>query len=221
MLQWVYERAKASAVLKRVIVASGDKEILEIVEAFGGETFFTRGEFLNGTERVAEVAKTFPSEIIVNIQGDEPLLTSEMLTRVVNLLREDKDCPMATLKEKISSLEDYHNPNIVKVVTDRQGWALFFSRAPIPYRAKDGKGYKHIGIYAYRRDFLLEFIKLPSSDLELAENLEQLRALEFGYRVKVAEVKGGSINVDTLSDFQKVEKILSENVQKNNQNRQT
>lgn len=201
MIQHVYERAAQGA--DRVIVATDDSRIFTAVRAFGGEVVMTKSEHRSGTDRVAEVAETLTDEIIVNVQGDVPFLSAAMLDAVAAPLRRDSSLPMGTIKTSIRDPTDFANPNVVKVVTDLAGNALYFSRSPLPYwRSESKTTFKHIGLYAYRRDFLLHFARLEQTPLEVAESLEQLRALEHGFSIRVTEVDEPSIEVDTPADLE-------------------
>jgi len=216
MIQWVYERTARSRLVGRVMVATDDTRIAEVVGAFGGEALMTRADHHSGTDRLAEVAALLDSEIIVNVQGDEPLVEPGMIDQAVAPLVSDPAIPMGTLKSFIDNPQDYQNPNVVKVVTDAQGFALYFSRAPIPHcrdystgeREWGGLGFRHIGLYAYRREFLLAFAAMAPTPLETAERLEQLRALENGYRIRVVESDFGSHGVDTPEDLVRAEKAM-------------
>lgn len=210
LLQFVYERAQEAKRLKRVIVACDHEAIKECVESFGGEAVLTAADHTSGTERIAEVAKRLACEFVVNLQGDEPLMASEVIDHVIAALEKDSSCVMSTACVLKNNPEEFLNPNVVKVAKDRHGWALYFSRAPIPYD-RDGHRnhyFKHLGIYGYRRDFLLQFPMLAPSPLEQRERLEQLRALENGYRIKVVETVHDSIGVDTEEDFKLVKERL-------------
>ena len=213
MIQHIYERAKAASIIDDVIVATDDERIKNIVEKFGGKAVFTAKEHSSGTERVAEAVFDLDVKIVINIQGDEPLIHTAMINDVAYALLENSDLVMATLKREINNPLEFNNPNVVKVVTDKNGFALYFSRSPLPNITRDKQAialklYKHIGIYAYTKDFLLTFKGLKPSRLEQAESLEQLRALEHGYRIKVIETKHDSIGVDTAEDLEKVKKIM-------------
>lgn len=223
MIQHVYERASSAAALHRVIVATDDMRIVQAVEAFGGEVRLTSPDHPSGTDRVAEVAASVEADIVVNIQGDEPLVTPEMIADSILPLQEDHDLQMSTLCRRILDVQELFDPDVVKVVRDRQGFALYFSRAPIPYhrdewKEKDqapggGSGlstacYRHFGLYAYRRDFLFRLTALPPSPLEKTERLEQLRALENGYRIKVVETQADTIGVDTELDLERVRELF-------------
>jgi 3-deoxy-manno-octulosonate cytidylyltransferase (CMP-KDO synthetase) len=172
----------------------------------------TRGDHASGTDRVAEVASASPAEVIVNIQGDEPLIDPAAIDAAVLTILDDTDVPMGTLKKRISLPDEVGNPNVVKVITDQSDRAIYFSRLPIPYvREGDAHSmtrFKHIGLYVYRRDFLLGYSDLPVGPLEEAERLEQLRALENGYPIRVAETEYESLGVDTPEDFERVSKLF-------------
>ena len=210
LIQWVYENAKHASRVSRVLVACDHESIKECVESFGGEAILTRNDHKSGTERIAEVARRLAAAFIVNVQGDEPLLHAEVIDLVTTALSKDPACVMATACVRKNDLKTLNNPNVVKVTKDKDGWALYFSRAPIPYEREGSQGeyFKHLGIYGYRRDFLLHFPTLPVSSLEEREKLEQLRVLENGYRIKVIETVHDSIGVDTEEDFEMVRKQL-------------
>lgn len=216
MIQHVYERTRGVAVVDRVLVATDDARIAAAVRSFGGDVALTRSDHASGTDRIAEVAATLDAEVVVNVQGDLPFLEAQMVNAAVALLRADSALPMATLKTPIRDAAEMANPNAVKVVTDRDGYALYFSRSPLPYwrDPADGPadgvlGYKHIGLYAYRRDFLLTFARLAPTPLERAEKLEQLRALEWGFRIKVAETAAVGIEVDTPHDLERARALAA------------
>ena len=213
MIQRVYERAAQARGVERVLVATDDARIRDAVDGFGGEVVMTRADHRTGTDRIAEVARTLDAEVIVNVQGDLPLLDPTMVGAAVAPLLADAGLPMATISTPISSREEFENPNVVKVVTDREGYALLFSRSPLPHH-RDGTpsgilGHKHIGLYVYRRDFLLSFAQLAPTPLEQAEQLEQLRALEWGFRIKVTSVEAASIEVDTPRDLERARAQLA------------
>lgn len=214
MIQHVYERTVRSTTVSDVIVATDDERIAAAVRKFGGRVEMTSTGHETGTDRLAEVASRIDSDIIVNVQGDEPLIEPAMIDEAVEPLLSDQSVVMSTLKSRIKTLHDFLSPNVVKVVTDWEGYALYFSRSPLPnFRDKwndlkdekfsSGKllCYKHIGLYVYRRDFLLQFSQMSPTYLELAEKLEQLRVLENGYRIKVVETSHESIGVDTVADL--------------------
>jgi 3-deoxy-manno-octulosonate cytidylyltransferase (CMP-KDO synthetase) len=215
MIQHVYERASGIALVQRVLVATDDARIAAAVRDFGGEVVMTSAAHQSGTDRIAEVAQALDAEIVVNVQGDLPFLEAPMIAAALALMRAEPSLPMATLKSAIHEPAELLNPNVVKVVTDRNGYALYFSRSPLPYRRDDGDlrraqgerevlGYRHIGLYVYRRDFLLTFARLAPTPLEQAERLEQLRALEWGFRIRVAETTDPvGIEVDTPADLER------------------
>lgn len=213
MIQHVVERAKMSRRVSRVIVATDDDRIRDAVASFGGESVMTRREHRTGTERIAEVAVHIPAEIYVNVQGDEPLISSEAIDVAVDEILSEPETQVATLCVPISHAAEIMDPNIVKVVLDFDGNALYFSRAPIPWVRDAGervsaRHFKHIGLYVFRRDALLEFPALPPGELERLEQLEQLRWLENGYHIRVAECVYEGIAVDTPGDVAKVEEAL-------------
>ena len=217
MIQWVYERTKRSKLINRVIVATDDDRILTAVQSFGGEAMMTSSHHATGTDRIAEVAKSLDCGIVVNVQGDEPLIQPAMIDEAIAPLAHDASIPMGTLCRKIEDREEAFDPNVVKVVFDKNGFALYFSRAPIPWDrdcwagkssweelSLEGPLYKHIGLYVYRRAFLLEYAHLPQTALEAAEKLEQLRALEHGYRIKTVVTEYESFGVDIPADLSKI-----------------
>ena len=209
MLQHVYERASQARYLTKLIVATDDPRIEAAARSFGAPVVMTRSDHPSGTDRVAEVASADRAELIVNIQGDEPLIDPAAIDAAALSLLEDPELPMGTLKKRIENPEEIPNPNVVKVVTDRDGDAIYFSRCPIPY-VRDGSviHYKHIGLYVYRRDFLLSYSDLPVGPLEKVERLEQLRALENGYRIRVVETEYDSLGVDTPEDLEQVSMLF-------------
>ena len=210
MIQHVYERAKKSKILSDLIVACDDEKILKAVEKFGGTAVMTSVHHQSGTDRVAEVAKHKSCDGVVNIQGDEPLITGTMIDLVAQALL-DGDVPMSTLARKMKNKDEIGDPNIVKVVCDLKGDAMYFSRAPIPYlRGEQGDWdwLKHIGLYGYQKDFLLKFALMRPTLLELTERLEQLRALENGVRIVVKITDEDSLGVDTPKDLEEVKKII-------------
>ena len=205
----VYDRASQAKLVSRTLVATDDERILQAVREHGGEAMMTRADHPTGTDRLAEVAASFPDvDLIINVQGDEPLIEPSLIDELASVFETDPDLRMATVKTEIKDEEEQHNPNNVKVVTDQNGYALYFSRSLLPYPRHEGcPVYKHIGIYAYQRDFLLAYAKMPSTPLEEAEALEQLRALENGYRIKVVETRAKFVGVDTAEDLAKVNAI--------------
>ncbi len=210
VIQWVYEAATKSRYLERIIVATEDVRIMRAVWNFGGEAMLTSKKLQSGTDRVAEVSKRMVADIIVNIQGDEPLISPKTIDAVIHPLQRDKRLLMATAATPIKS-GDNASPNIVKVVIDHFENALYFSRSSIPYYRNgsgDGPLLQHCGLYAYRKDFLLKFTKWKQTVLEKTESLEQLRALEHGIRIRVVKVAQKSIGVDTKEDLERVKKLV-------------
>ncbi len=208
IIQHVYERASQAKLLTELIIATDDHRIREEAESFHAPVCMTRSDHPSGTDRVAEVAASNSADIIVNIQGDEPLIDPAAIDAAALSLMTDAKAPMATLKKRIEDLQEFANPNVVKVVTDHHHRALYFSRSPIPYDLSgQAIHYKHIGLYVYRRDFLLSYPRLPIGPLERAERLEQLRALENGFPIRVVETQYESLGVDTPDDLRRVEKI--------------
>lgn len=213
MIQRVYERAIKTSTLDRVIVATDDMRIFEAVKRFSGDVVMTSADCPTGTDRVAEVAKNLDCEIVANIQGDEPLLRPEMIDEMILPMIDGPSIDVGTLMQLIESEEDYLNRNVVKVVVDKDGFALYFSRSPIP-GGRTGQwheklvSYRHVGLYAYRKEALLSFVSLPPAKYEQAEGLEQLRFLENGYKIKVTQTKYSSIGVDTPEDLEKVVEVL-------------
>lgn len=217
MIQRVYEQAQKTHA-KAVIVATDDERIQQCVMGFGGQACLTAKTHESGTERLAEVVSKLnidDEEIVVNIQGDEPLIPPQIVDQVANLLLEDTTAPMATLGAPIIEQESIMNPNVVKVICNKKGQAIYFSRAPIPYSREGiwslGDYLRHIGIYAYQAGFIRQYVKLSSSPLEMSEKLEQLRVLWHGYSINVAKVLvEPSAGVDTSEDLEKVRKIILE-----------
>jgi len=210
MIEHVWERSRQSRYLNRVIVATDSLEIASAARGFGAEAVMTRADHPSGTDRVAEVAASTDAQIIVNIQGDEPLIDPAAIDAAILGLLDDPGCEMATLKKRIFDPEDLHNPNVVKVVTASNGDALYFSRSPIPHDGSGGAAsWKHIGLYVFRRTLLLGYSRLPRGPLEEAEKLEQLRALENGIPIRVVETDSDTIGVDTPGDLETVERLIS------------
>lgn len=222
MVQHVYERTARAGLVSEVIVATDDERVAEAVSAFGGRVEMTAKEHETGTDRLAEVAARIDADLIVNVQGDEPLIEPAMIDQAIAPLAQSAAVRMGTLKSRVRSLHDFLSPNVVKVVADAEGFALYFSRSPLPnFRDKwnDLKDeafasgrllcYKHVGLYVYRRDFLMEFARMAPTPLEQAEKLEQLRALENGCKIKVVETEYESIGVDTPNDLEKVVEKLA------------
>lgn len=220
-------QAKKARNINRVIVATDSEEILQVVHAHGHESVLTSENHQSGSDRIAEVAETLPeNSIIVNVQGDEPMIPPTTIEKAVEVLLNDESVVMSTTCEKIEDFRDVLSPDVVKVVTDENGFALYFSRSPIPFSRDAVKKYgslenalqndphlianfrKHTGLYVYRREFLLKYTKMAQSNLEKTEMLEQLRVLENGYKIKVVEVKESSIGVDTQEDFERVRRLI-------------
>ena len=215
MLQHVYERASGARYLAKLIIATDDERIRDAARSFGANVQMTREDHASGTDRVAEVASADDAQVIVNIQGDEPLIDPEAIDIAIMSMAGDPNLPMATLKKRIEDPEEITNPNVVKVVTDHSGDAIYFSRCPIPYVREGGAvHYKHIGLYVYRRDFLLGYSSLPVGPLEQAERLEQLRALENGFRIGVAQTEYDSLGVDTPEDLERVAALFEPSLSK-------
>ena len=224
MIQHVYESASKARELDRVLVATDDRRIERVVKSFGGEVVMTSRRHASGTDRLAEAARKIKADWLVNVQGDLPFIEPQTIARAVRPMRRDAAIPMGTVCTPIYDESEWRDPNIVKVLTDRGGFALYFSRSPIPYVRNgaprlDGQGrswkgnrrlwgYRHLGLYVYRREFLLKFAALRPTALERSESLEQLRALEHGYRIYVAEVDERSVEVDTAEDLAKAERYL-------------
>jgi 3-deoxy-manno-octulosonate cytidylyltransferase (CMP-KDO synthetase) len=227
MIQWVYERTRQASGVGRVLVATDDERIFQVVQRFGGNAVMTSPSHSTGTDRLAEVAATLDAALVVNVQGDEPLIEPTAIDAALAPFAEDSTLVMSTLRCPIRTLDELFDISITKVVTDVQDFALYFSKAPIPYhrdswgpitsmvprlRLAGGTapvvGWRHIGLYVYRRAFLLEFARLAQTPLERLEQLEQLRALEHGYRIKVVPTQYVSIGVDTPEDVAKVRRLL-------------
>jgi 3-deoxy-manno-octulosonate cytidylyltransferase (CMP-KDO synthetase) len=213
MIEHVYRRVAASKILSDVIVATDDLRIATRVNQFGGKVRLTKASHETGTDRLAEVAASLDCDVVVNVQGDEPLVDPRALDELVAPFANDRSVQMTTLFRRIHEAAELNNPNVVKMVIDRGGFALYFSRAPIPY-VRDPRGgwpplYRHIGLYAYRRSVLLVLATLEPTPLERAEALEQLRALEHGIRIKAVETDHESFEVNTPEDLEQVRKLLA------------
>ena len=214
MIQWVYQQASQSQMLDQLVVAVDDPRVLKCVERFGGKAVLPIADHPSGADRIAEAVEKIQTDIVVNIQGDQPLIDPDMIDEAVQLMLEDTTVQMSTIKIKISE-KDYSDPAVVKVVTDEDDFALYFSRSLIPFsRDKVAvKVYEHVGLYVYRKDFLFMISKMPQSYLEKIEMLEQLRVLEKGYRIKVIETKSkheAGVSVDTPEDLSRVEKLIKD-----------
>lgn len=222
------EQANKARNIARVIVAADDASIVKVVEESGNEAILTSAAHRSGSDRIAEVAEKLPeNSIIVNVQGDEPMISPLTIEKAVAAILDDETTDVATTSEKIEAAEDVTNPNVVKVVSDTNGFAVYFSRSPIPFPREAVNKYgdlatalrenpdllavfrKHTGLYVYRREFLLKYTKMPQTFLERTEMLEQLRALENGARIKVVEALENSIGVDTREDYERIERILA------------
>lgn len=217
MIQHVWERAKQAKVLDELIIACDDERVLDAARAFGAKVVFTAKGHASGTDRIIEVVNPLEVKAVVNIQGDEPLIHPVMIEAVARTLLDDETIPMSTIMKKIDNPEDIEDPNVVKVVTDKNNFALYFSRAAIPYHAQNSEirnpvYYKHIGLYAYTKDFLFTYRNLtvssPEFSLEKVEKLEQLRVLQEGYRIKVIETKYDTVGVDTPEDLERAKEYL-------------
>lgn len=216
LIQYVYEEALKASTLEDLIVACDDERILKAVENFGGRAVLTSKDHRSGTDRLTEVVNPIDTQIVVNIQADEPLIQFTMIDELVNCLLQNPDIPMASLIHKIEDAQEIEDPNVVKAVKDKNNFALYFSRTTIPHprsslsESQSMSFYKHLGLYAYTKEFLFTFTNLPAGELEKSERLEQLRALEHGYRIKVIETGFDTIGVDTPQDLEKVRQRLSE-----------
>ncbi len=215
MIQHVYDRAKRAQTVHEVLVATDDQRIMDAVFAFGGHARMTRSDHRTGTERIAEVAAHEPGDIFINVQGDEPLIDPLAIDAAVGALLEEPPAQISTVATAIRHAADVMDPNVVKTVLDFDDYALYFSRAPIPWirdtqQKLHVKYWKHLGLYVFQRDALLEYPTLPQGELEKIEQLEQLRWLENGWRIRVAEVPHDAVSVDVPEDIPKVEKLMKE-----------
>lgn len=206
LIQHTYEAASAAKRASQVIVATDDQRILRAVEEFGGRGVMTSPDCASGTDRIAEAVRAIDCDVVVNVQGDEPMLPASHIDAIIEMFDEDAALEMATLAVPLRDADAAMNPNMVKVVTDATGYALYFSRSPIPFyrdgiEEKSEAFLKHLGIYGYRREFLMKFVSWPQSRLEKAERLEQLRALENGARIRVGIVRQDTISIDTREDY--------------------
>ncbi len=213
LVQRVYEQAKLAQTVHRVLVATDDRRIVEAVQSFGGEVRMTRSDHRTGTERIAEVAAHEPGDVFINVQGDEPLIDPVAIDTAVAALLEDPPAQIATVATSIRHVPDIMDPNVVKTVLDFDSNALYFSRAPVPWvrdtqQKVHVKYWKHLGLYVFQRDALLEYPTLPQGELEKIEQLEQLRWLENGWKIRVAEVEHDAVSVDVPEDVARVEKLL-------------
>ena len=215
MLQHVFERACLARYVTSTIIATDDERIYAEAKRFGAPVRMTRSDHFSGTDRVAEVAASESAELVVNIQGDEPLIDPAAIDAAILPMLDEPAIPMGTLKKRIEDPSEIGDPNVVKVVTDCFGNAIYFSRSTIPYtRSGDGVAhYKHIGLYVYRREFLLSYSDLPVGPLEKSERLEQLRALENGHSIRVVETDYESVGVDTPADLERVSRLFEASAQ--------
>ena len=210
VIEYVCQAASKAKLIDRVIVATDDKRIFDVVTSLGFAAAMTSDKHPSGSDRIAEVARGIAADVVVNIQGDEPQIRPEQIDQVVSLLREAKDCVVSTLASRIELPEELADPNVVKVVVDNEWRALYFSRLPIPcvrgakdqLRESPAPHLRHIGIYGYRREFLLQYVRLPRPAIEDAEKLEQLRVLASGYKIKVGLTPYRLIGIDTPADFE-------------------
>jgi 3-deoxy-manno-octulosonate cytidylyltransferase (CMP-KDO synthetase) len=206
LIEHVYRRVEQAGLIEDIVVATDDERIAQAVQRFGGNVIMTRNDHQSGTDRLAEVAATLPPDaLVVNVQGDEPLIEPEVIDRAVSAARL-KDAEIVTLMTKLTDRSAIEDSNRVKVVVDRSGFALYFSRSPIP---SSGTTFLHLGLYVYRAGFLKRFTRLERTPLEIAERLEQLRALEHGFRIRVVEVESASWGIDTPADLEKFKLLLS------------
>ena len=216
MIVRVFERASTAEKIDFAIVATDDQRILDAVEKFHGKAILTRADHPTGTDRIAEVAEKIPDvDLIINVQGDEPLINPKLIDELAEQFEQDSELQMATVATKIVSIDEIKNPNNVKVVMDQKGNALYFSRSMIPFPRVENfsEVYKHIGIYAYRKNFLLEYAKMKPTPLEKTESLEQLRALENGFDIRVIKSTDRFIGVDTEEDLELVNRIWKESIE--------
>jgi 3-deoxy-manno-octulosonate cytidylyltransferase (CMP-KDO synthetase) len=212
MIEHVYRRTAAARSIASVIVATDDERIDRAVRAFGGESRMTSSSHQSGTDRIAEVAAGLTCTVVVNVQGDEPLIEPAMIDEAVAPFLVDSSLMMSTLRRRIDDDADRANPNVTKVVVDRDDFALYFSRAPVPFtraNCRPAPAWRHVGLYVYRRECLLRLAGLPPTDMELSEALEQLRALEHGIRIKAVETHFDSIGVDSPEDLERVRAVMA------------
>ncbi len=223
IIQMVYERTLSSSLLNDVVVATDDRRIFDHVISFGGKAVMTSSDHHSGTDRVAEVAKELDADVIVNVQGDEPLITNKVIDALIQPFHDNPDLQMSTVMARIMDRREIFNPNVVKVVCDSAGNAIYFSRSPIPFcksremtlefnvkNEEIDHWFKHVGIYGYRREFLLEFTQMKEGMLEKIEGLEQLRALENGVRIHVEQTDYSGIGIDTNEDYLQLKALLGD-----------
>lgn len=214
IIQHVWEQAKKSKLLNDVVIACDEDHVLKVLQSFGAKAVMTDKNHPSGSDRIREVLKNHDADIVVNIQGDEPFIDPQTIDQLVKALMDDATSSMTTVIKVLKEESDLNNPNVVKVVIDCKKYAMYFSRAAIPFnrdqkKFSDLKYYKHLGIYAYRRDFLIDYNILPESSLEETERLEQLRVLEAGYRIKTIETTKETVGVDTPEDLKRAEQFLA------------
>ncbi len=212
IIQWVYEKASQSKLASDVIVATDDQRIFDAVKAFGGKVCMTSTAHKCGSDRLVEVLQKYPDiKIAVNVQGDEPMIEPESIDSAIKVLLNDENADISTLIRVINDENEIKNPNVVKAVKDNNGFAMYFSRSPIPYERNKNQAatYAHIGLYVYKREALLKMSKLPQSDLEKAESLEQLRALQNGLKIKTAVVNYKPVGIDTKEDFEEFLRMIN------------
>ncbi|MBD3264672.1 MAG: 3-deoxy-manno-octulosonate cytidylyltransferase [Candidatus Omnitrophica bacterium] len=215
LLQWTWENAKAARLLDRLVIACDHPDIQKAARDFGAEVVMTSPEHPSGSDRIAEAVRDIEVEGVINIQADEPLMHPSIIDSLALEILSSSKIIMATVRKKIDIKEDIKNPNVVKVICDKSDFAIYFSRLPLPYYRQKYTSqlyYKHLGIYAYTKDFLYTFKNLPSSYLEKAEKLEQLRVLEAGYKIKVIETQFDSYGVDVEADLDKVKEIIAQKI---------
>ncbi|MEN3013734.1 MAG: 3-deoxy-manno-octulosonate cytidylyltransferase [Endomicrobiia bacterium] len=231
MIQWVYENVKKCELIDKVVVATDDKRIYDIVKNFGGEVMMTSRHHKSGSDRVAEVARRIPCNIVLNVQGDEPMISPEILKKIILEFKKEPKLNVVTPICRISYFSELFNINFVKVVTDKKGYALYFSRSVIPFirdkfktdnlkfyldikqdLLKNYRFYRHIGVYGFKRNFLFKFLDMPVGKLEMLEKLEQLRILEYGYKIKTVLVNENPFPVDTPEDLKKIRKIFKNTI---------
>jgi 3-deoxy-manno-octulosonate cytidylyltransferase (CMP-KDO synthetase) len=215
VIQYVWQQAKKAMHLDEVVIACDDQRVCDVCTRFGAKAVMTSPDHASGTDRIAEAVTEIAADIVVNIQGDEPMIDPRVIDALVQALKDEEDVPMATVVKRITDPAQIGNPNVVKVVIDKKGAALYFSRHAIPFnrdgRTPDGgKYFKHLGIYAYRKEFLTGFHALPHSSLEQIEKLEQLRVLEAGYRIQTIETDVETIGIDTPEDLERAVRLLRE-----------
>ncbi len=209
LIQHVWEKASKARNIERVLVATDNEEIKRVVMGFGGECIMTSAEHESGTDRVAEVVEKMEYEIVVNVQGDEPMIEPILIDRIVEVLNDER-VTMASIYELWDDRESFIDPNIVKVVVDRDGFAIYFSRSPIPFSKDNSTFFRHVGIYGYKKNILLNLVRLPRSYLEIRENLEQLRAIENGIKIKMIQSNKKTMGIDTPEDLIEAERLLND-----------